>query len=234
MNQHAWDVPPKRAIEIQQQLRTQVRLQPLDREVRFIAGADVSMNLYSNVLYAGFAVMSWPDLAPVDHAVVEDVTKFPYVPGLLSFREIPALLKAWAKLTTKPDLVVVDGMGIAHPRRLGIASHLGVMLDVPALGCGKSILTGICREPDSRAGSQSPLTDRSTGEVIGMALRTKARANPVYISPGHLITLDESVAIVSACLRGYRLPEPTRRAHELVNDFRRRALGSETDRANVA
>jgi deoxyribonuclease V len=216
---HKWNVTPKEAIEIQKQLKEKVRLELLDRSIHTIAGCDVSMNLYSNTLYAGFVVLSYPALEIIGHAVVKDITHFPYIPGLLSFREIPALLKAWKKLKTKPDLVMVDGQGIAHPRRLGIASHLGVVLDTPTIGCAKSILFGTRRKTEK---AYEDLLDPQTGEGIGAVLQSKRNCNPLIISPGHKITLRESMAIVKTCLRGYRLPEPTRLAHATVNDYRKR------------
>lgn len=217
---HDWDVSPKNAIEIQNHIREQVRLIPLGKNIRTIAGADVSLNRFSHTLYAGIIVLSYPDLRVIDHACVMMETNFPYIPGLLSFREIPGLLKCWEKLETKPDVVMVDGQGIAHPRRLGIAAHFGVLIDTPTVGCAKSILTGV-HESVERAGASTPLLDRKTGEPIGVVLKSKDRSNPLIISPGHLMTIKDSLEIVKTCLRGYRLPEPTRLAHELVNRFRR-------------
>jgi deoxyribonuclease V len=219
-----WNVTPKQAVEIQEELRHKVRLAPFKKKIRYIGGCDVSLNLYSTTVYAGFVVLSYPDMALIDESVVEDETHFPYVPGLLSFREIPALLKAWEGLKTRPDIVMVDGQGVAHPRRLGIASHLGVALDIPTIGCAKSVLTGTYEEP-ADVGGTSSLVDRRSGEEIGTILRSKARSNPLVISAGHKITQAESVAIVRACLRGYRLPEPTRAAHLSVNEYRRKAGG---------
>jgi deoxyribonuclease V len=225
---HPWDVTPKEAIEIQKAMRGKVTLSPLKEKIKLIAGADVSMNLYSKTVFAGFVVLSYPDLVVVDHAVVKDHTDFPYIPGLLSFREIPSLLKAWEKLKTKPDLIVVDGVGIAHPRRLGIASHLGVVLDMPTIGCAKSVLTGIFKAPKDKAGSVSYLYDPGTKkssmkdkEIIGAALRTKDNVKPVFISPGNKITLEESIDIIRKTVRRHRLPEATRLAHETVNHYRR-------------
>ncbi len=219
-----WNRTPKEAIALQKQLREQIDIVPLKRQPKLIAGADVSMNLYSNVLYAGFIVLSYPDLRVIDHSVVKTTTAFPYIPGLLSFREIPALLKAWNKLKTKPDLVVVDGVGIAHPRRIGIASHLGVLIDKPTIGCAKSVLTGTYKEPAKEAGSLSYLFDPKNKEIIGAALRTKKNVKPVFISTGHNIALDDSLTVIQAVTRGYRLPEPTRLAHLAVNDYRKKHL----------
>lgn len=218
-----WNGTPAEAIKIQNELRSEVRLEPLGKEIKYIAGCDVSLNLYSTTVYAGFVVLSYPDLQVIDHSVVVDETHFPYVPGLLSFREIPALMKAWEKLKTKPDLIVVDGQGVAHPRRLGIASHLGTILDMPTIGCAKSVLTGTYTPPE-KVGDESPLIDPKTGEVIGSIFLSKARSKPLVISAGHKITQEEAVAVIKACLRGYRLPEPTRMAHFTVNEYRKRAM----------
>jgi len=216
-----WDVSPKEAIALQKELRENVRLTPLPHPPRLIGGCDVSMNRFAAEGFAGFITLSYPELGLIDHAVVKDKIPFPYIPGLLSFREIPMLVKAWEKLKTKPDVVVVDGVGIAHPRRLGIATHLGLVLNVPTIGCAKSVLTGIYDEPAREAGSLSYMYDpKKPDEIIGAALRTKDRVKPIFVSPGHLIMLEESVAIVRACVRRHRIPEPTRLAHNTVNEYR--------------
>ncbi len=220
-----WNVSPKEAVEIQKKLQSEVTLTPLTKPTRFVGGADVSMNLYAKDGFAGFVTLSYPDLMLVDRAVVKAAIPFPYIPGLLSFREIPMLMEAWKKLSQKPDVLVVDGVGIAHPRRLGIATHLGLMLGIPTIGCAKNVLTGTYEEPGEEVGSVSYLYDRShADEIIGAALRTKKNVKPVFVSPGHLITLPESIAIVKACVRKHRLPEPTRLAHNTVNEYRRSEL----------
>ena len=228
MQAHDWNVTltPKEAIELQKQLKDEVQLVPLTREPSLIGGADVSMNRFAKEGFAGFVTLSFPELRLVNHAVVKSAIPFPYIPGLLSFREIPMLLDAWEQLSTKPDVLVVDGIGIAHPRRLGIASHLGLVLGIPTIGCAKSVLTGIYDDPGGEPGEASPLTDPRTKEVIGMALRTKARVKPVFVSPGHLITLEESVELVRRCVLKHRLPEPTRYAHNTVNEYRLRDLAN--------
>lgn len=194
-----WNVSPKDAIQIQNQLRTQVKIQPLGKEIKFIGGADISLNMFEKTAYAGIVVLAYPSLELVTHSLVISEVNFPYIPGLLSFREIPSLLEAWEKLKLKPDVLMVDGQGIAHPRGMGIASHLGLLINTPTIGVGKSQLT-----PN-----------------IAKVLYTKKNSNPLYISPGHLITMEESVALVESCLRSYRLPEPTRQTHNLVNKLRR-------------
>ncbi|MBX4198998.1 endonuclease V [Candidatus Parcubacteria bacterium] len=200
-------------IELQKKLAKEVRIEPLKGEVRLVAGVDVSMERFGNTLYAGIIVLSYPELRVVEEVVAKSETDFPYIPGLLSFREIPALLECVKKLSYKPDVYIVDGQGIAHPRRLGIATHLGLILGTPTIGCAKSVLYG------RRSGDN--LVDPKTGEVIGRVLSTKKGSNPLIVSPGHLITLEESVEIVRSALKGYKLPEPTRRAHLLVNAFRK-------------
>jgi deoxyribonuclease V len=215
---HDWDLTPSEAIEVQQRLRKMVRIEPLTREVHTIAGADISFNKFSETVYAGIVVLSLPDLQVIEEVGVRSVAKFPYVPGLLSFRETPSLLEAWDKLQTKPDVFMLDGQGIAHPRRFGIACHVGVLLDLPTIGCAKSILTGRYGELGLEAGSQAPLIDR--GEQVGVALRTKKKVTPVYVSAGHLIDLSSAVDLVMRSTGKYRQPEPTRQAHLLVNRLR--------------
>ncbi len=211
---HRWDVTPEEAIEIQQMLRSRVQLtngfDPV--QVHTIAGIDAS---YRDMARAAVVVLSFPELVVVDSAIAVRETPFPYVPGLLSFREAPAVLDAIEKLSVRPDLIMCDGQGIAHPRRLGIASHIGVYLDLPSIGCAKSRLTGTYKEPGPEEGARSPLL--SQGEVIGMVLRSKPRSNPLFISPGHKIDVETAVDFVVRCLRGFRLPEPTRAAHNLAD-----------------
>ncbi len=227
MRQHNWNVTPKEAVEIQKQLREELQLIPLKKPITTIGGADVSMNMFAKDGFAGFVTLSFPSLDVIDHSVVQNEIPFPYIPGLLSFREIPMLVEAWEKLKKKPDVIVVDGVGIAHPRRLGIATHLGLVLGVPTIGCAKSVLTGVYEEPGLEAGSISYLYDKyDAKEIIGVALRTKKNVKPIFISPGHLITLEESLEIVRACVRKHRLPEPTRMAHQTVNEYRVASLAT--------
>jgi deoxyribonuclease V len=211
---HRWDVSPEEAVAIQQRLRERVREAPpvaLER-IHTIAGMDAS---YKDLARAAVVVFSFPELERLDEAVAERESSFPYVPGLLSFREAPAVLDAIAKLRVRPDLLMCDGQGIAHPRRFGIASHLGVYLDLPSIGVAKSRLTGRYDEPGPNPGDRSALTYR--GERLGEVLRTKPRSNPLFISIGYKIDLPTAVEIVGMCLRGYRLPEPTRAAHNLAS-----------------
>lgn len=216
---HDWNLAPKEAVALQRDLRQQLRLVPLDRPVSLVAGADVSFNRFEETVYAGIVVISLPTLETVEEVSITTTAKFPYVSGLLSFREAPAILDVWEKLRCRPDVVMLDGQGIAHPRRIGIASHLGLFVNVPTFGCAKSVLVGRYEEPAANRSSASPMIDR--GEVVGMALRTKDKVNPVYISPGNLIDLPGAVDLALRCDGGYRIPEPTRRAHLLVNARRR-------------
>ncbi|MDB4984374.1 MAG: deoxyribonuclease [Patescibacteria group bacterium] len=215
---------PTEAVALQKKLREELRHISLPRKPKFIAGADVSLERFGTELFAGIIVLSYPSLEIVEHSCIKTPVTFPYVPGLLSFREIPGLLECWDALKTKPDVVVVDGHGIAHPRRLGIAAHFGLVADVPTIGCAKSRLYGEYDMPSEEPGSETEIIDPKTGEVIGIALRSKKKSNPLLISPGNLITLAESLSIIKTCLRGYRLPEPTRLAHNLVNAFRKNEI----------
>ncbi len=216
---HEWPETPREAVELQKSLRESVRLVALERRVETIAGADISFNKFSPVVYAGIVVLRLPSLEVVEEVGIVSETRFPYVPGLLSFRESPSVLEAWSKLQTEPDAVMFDGQGIAHPRRVGIASHVGLMINRPTLGCAKSVLVGKFAEPPEERGSWSEMVDK--GEVIGAALRTKTKVQPVYVSPGHLIDLQGAIDLTLQCDGGYRQPEPTRRAHLLVNALRR-------------
>jgi deoxyribonuclease V len=220
---HSWDLIASEAIARQTELAAQVDVTvPLGR-CELIAGADVSYNRFSDVIYAGVIVWRASDNAIVEtHSAVTE-THFPYVPGLLSFREAPALIEAFTRVKSRPDVVMLDGQGIAHPRRMGIASHVGLWLGVPTVGCAKRRLYGKFDPPAPGAGSTSPLLAGKV--VVGEGVRTKDRTNPVFASPGHLIDLGGAVRAVLAGVRGYRIPEPTRRAHLFVNEVRRTGLG---------
>jgi deoxyribonuclease V len=218
---HQWNVPVEEAIALQKRLRPLV--QRTDgvklEDVQTVAGIDAS---YRDKARAAVVVLSFPGMERLDVAVAARESVFPYVPGLLSFREGPVVLDALAKLSMQPDLLIFDGQGYAHPRRFGLASHLGVYLDRPSIGCAKSRLIGSYKEPDPEPGNGTPLLDR--GEVIGAVLRTKARTKPIFISVGHKIDLEMAVEVVLRCLRGYRLPEPTRLAHNLTDAAARQGL----------
>jgi len=216
---HRWDLTPKEAVALQEKLRTQVRATGGPRSVRRVAGSDVSYSRKTNRLYAGVVVVDVVDCGEVveaGHAIQE--AAFPYVPGLLSFRESPAVIAAFERLSFRPDVLIVDGQGLAHPRGFGIASHLGVLLDLPTIGCAKSLLCGECADPPDRRGATAPLM--LDGRMVGVALRTREGVKPVYVSVGHRISLRAAADTVLDMTRGYRLPEPTRLAHQLVNKLR--------------
>ncbi|GAB3505439.1 endonuclease V [Spirosoma knui] len=217
---HDWtNISPGEAVALQQQLRSQIRIEPLTKTPQTIAGCDISFNKFEETVYAGIVVLDLETLETIEEVGVISSATFPYVPGLLSFREIPSLLEAWQKLKTEPDVVMFDGHGTAHPRRIGIASHGGLFLNRPTFGCGKSVLVGKYEEPALERGSWSPMMHYK--DVVGAALRTKNKVNPVYVSPGHLIDLETAIALTLQCDGGYRIPEPTRRTHNLVNALRR-------------
>ena len=209
---HDWHVGLARAVEIQKELAARVSRVGTLTGPRFIAGVDISVNRWSKTGTGAVVILNYPELELVEVQVITDRVDFPYIPGLLSFRELPLIIKACEKLTIKPDLIMVDGQGYAHPRRMGIASHLGLLLNVPTIGCAKSRLCGDCAGPGNEEGNYSELIDK--GEVIGAALRTRADTNPVYVSIGHMIDLPAAMHWVLACCRGYRLPEPARLAHQ--------------------
>lgn len=189
----------------------------LDR-LRYVAGADVSTE--KDMAYATVAVLSFPELAVVEVQGFEAPLKFPYVPGLLAFREIPSVKGALEKVESPVDAVIFDAQGLAHPRRMGLASHLGLFLDVPSVGCAKSRLVGKHEEPGPRKGDSVDLIDR--GERVGKVVRTRDGVSPVYVSVGNRISLESAVELVLACCTRYRLPEPTRQAHNAANRLRRR------------
>ena len=208
---HDWQVTVVEAKEIQRRLASQVsRTNEVDAP-RLIAGADISPPDQHGIAKAAVVVLRLPDLTLVECSVAERTVAFPYIPGLLSFRETPLLLSACEGLSSSPDLFIADAQGIAHPRRLGLASHLGLVLDIPTIGCAKSILCGEHRELGLEPGSYVPLLDY--GEVIGAALRTKQGTKPVYVSIGHKVDLEAAIHWVLFCCRGHRIPEPTRLAH---------------------
>jgi deoxyribonuclease V len=212
---HAWDLSPAAAIRLQSQLAGRVIVEDRVGEIRRIAGVDAGFESQGKVTRAAVVVMSWPGLERLDQAVVRQPTRFPYVPGLLSFRELPAVLAAFDALQTGPDLALCDGQGIAHPRRLGIASHLGLWLDLPAIGVGKSRLVGTFEAPGERKGDRTRLMDGA--ERIGTVLRTRDGVKPLFVSPGHRVSIATAAEIVLAACTRYRLPEPVRAADRLAS-----------------
>ena len=212
---HTWNPSITEARNLQTGLSAGVIRSGSILNPRFIAGIDVSISRFSKLGRASVVILDNPSLVPVEIGLAEGELHFPYVPGYLSFRETPLIIEAWKKLKIRPDLLIVDGQGIAHPRRFGVATHLGLLLDIPAIGCAKSRLIGQCGCPPDEAGSYSLLTDK--GEIIGAAVRTRKSVKPLYISIGHKIDLDNSIKWVLNCCRGFRLPEPTRLAHLAAN-----------------
>jgi deoxyribonuclease V len=212
---HDWDVSPDEAKQIQRRLASAVRTTPLPDPVGTVAGVDVSVR--DGTAQAAVAVLRLPDLAVVDEAIHRCAVPFPYVPGLLSFREMPAVLPALEKLDTTPDVFVTDSHGRAHPRRFGLACHLGVLFDVPTIGVAKSILVGTPEgDLGPEKGSRVPLVD--DGETVGTVLRTRTDVNPVYVSVGHRCRLRDAADLMLDCSPTYKIPEPTRQAHRLSRE----------------
>jgi len=214
--EHIRNLTPTEAIALQRELAG--RVQSTDRlpgTIRRVAGVDVGFADGGKITRAAVAVLSFPDLEPLASASARRPTEFPYVPGLLSFRELPAVLQALRQLAELPDVILCDGQGRAHPRRFGIACHLGVLLDRPTVGVGKTRLIGSHDEPGPKKGDWAPLLDK--GEVIGAVLRTRPGVKPLYISSGHRISLATAIALTLACTRRWRLPETTRAAHTLAS-----------------
>ena len=212
---HEWDLSCKEAIEIQHQLASQVRFVAMKEKTKTIAGLDCAFSKDGKRIFAVAVVIDLSDFSIIETATAARKVEFPYIPGLLSFREAPACIDAIEKLKNTPDCLIVDGQGIAHPRRLGIASHIGLLIDKPTVGCAKSRLIGTFDEPGNKKSSFSPLVDLD--EEIGAVLRTRTDVNPLFISVGHKCTLENAKELVLACAIKYRLPEPTRLAHQLVS-----------------
>lgn len=219
-NLHPWDVSAAEARRIQERLRQQLKTGRYVQHIRYIAGADMAVSRSTSMVYAGVVVLDYATLEIVERQAVVSHAPFPYIPGLLSFREAPALLQVFCQLEITPDVIVFDGQGIAHPRGLGIASHMGLLLDTPAIGCAKSRLIGNYEEPPPDRGSHRPLYG-ADGVVLGAVLRTKSHTKPVFVSVGHKTVLNQALEILLHCYRGYRIPEPTRLADQYVGAVRR-------------
>lgn len=207
-----WQIGTRKAMALQAELAGQISRTCDVITPRLIAGVDISLNRWTKTGKAAVVVMDFPGLEIVEVKTITDSVRFPYVPGLLTFREAPLILAACEELDSQPDIVMVDGQGIAHPRRIGLAAHLGLCLDVPSIGCAKSRLCGTYQEPGNERGDFAELSDGD--DIIGAVVRTRAGVKPVYVSIGHKIDLATSIRIVLECCRGYRLPEPTRLAHQ--------------------
>lgn len=212
---HAWDLEPKQAIATQAELRDRLILSWDDREITTVGGVDVGIE--GDQARAAIVVLSYPELTPIEGVTSKTAVPIPYIPGLLAFREGPAVLLAWEQLQTKPDLLIFDGQGIAHPRGIGIASHMGLWFERPSIGVAKSRLYGRHLNPGPVRGDGAELFDENEPtHVIGMVLRTRDDVSPVYVSPGHLIDVQHSVEFVLTCCMKYRLPEPTRWADKVA------------------
>jgi deoxyribonuclease V len=214
-----WNLKPRAAMRLQESLGERVEWGDQWGEIRHVAGADVAFDPGTNVAFGGVIVYRFPELEEVERRMARRKLRFPYVPGLLSFRECPVLLAAFARLRTEPDLILVDGQGRAHPRRFGLACHLGILFDKPTIGCAKSRLIGEHQEPGWTAGSTTPLMLGE--ERLGEVLRTRDGVRPIYISTGHRVALDSAVRLVRQCGDGFRIPKPTREADHYVRDLRR-------------
>lgn len=216
---HPWRVTPREAAKIQCRLRSKMELKDRLPPIRRIAGADLAFRQGGKRAIAGIVVYSFPDMREIERVWSESPVHFPYIPGLLGFREAPSLLKAFARLRNAPDLIFCDAHGYAHPRRFGLTSHLGVLLDIPAIGCAKSLLVGDHQPLPPNAGAWTPLRD--AGEVIGAVLRTRAGVKPIYVTQGHRISLLTALHFVAAVLDGFRIPRPTRDADRFVAAVKR-------------
>lgn len=213
---HPWNLTPEAAITLQQSLCDQIMTIDRFAAVQTVAGVDVGFEESGSITRAAVAVLSFPELQIQSRVVARRPTTFPYIPGLLSFREVPAVLEALDKLETLPDLLLCDGQGTAHPRRFGIACHLGLLTDLPTIGVAKSRLVGVHDQVPEEKGSWQPLHYK--GAIIGAALRTRPKTKPLYISPGHRISLETAIDYVLRCTPKYRLPETTRAAHKLASE----------------
>ena len=215
---HDWRPDYQEAIKIQKKLIKKLVLDVNLDKLEFIAGTDSSYEIRGKKIYAGVLVYKYPELKIVERSFAVKTLDYPYIPGLLSFREGPALIEAFEKLKTEPDIIIFDGQGIAHPRGIGLAAHLGVVLDKPSIGCAKTCLVGEYKLPGMSAGQATPLVYND--KVLGAVVRTRDSVKPVFISCGHKINLDQAVRIVLSTCRGFRLPEPIRQAHMYVNKLR--------------
>jgi deoxyribonuclease V len=213
-----WSLTPRAAMRLQEKLRDLVSLEDDFAPIRYVAGADLAFDPATDLAVAGVIVYRFPEMEEVERCSAQRKLHFPYVPGLLSFRESPVLLAAFARLKTEPDLILIDGHGRAHPRRFGIACHIGVLFDRPVIGCAKSLLVGKYQEPGMARGATTPLVFK--GETLGMVLRTRDNVKPIFVTQGHRVSLKSAVELVSQCLDGFRIPRPTREADHYVRRLR--------------
>jgi deoxyribonuclease V len=215
---HPWDVTYKEAVKIQKDLKDKVSLKKIDKRIKYVAGLDVSYAKGSNIMWAGVVVLDFPSLNKAEERWAQKKVSFPYIPGLLSFREIPALIDALRKMEIEPDLIFCDGQGIAHPRGLGLASHLGILLNKSTIGCAKSHLVGTYNQVGERKGNYAYLMHQN--RIIGAVVRTRSKVKPIFVSPGYRVMVNDCVKFVLETCSKYRIPEPTRQAHLLVNSVR--------------
>ncbi len=218
---HPWDVSFSEAVEIQKALATQLLFSGLPKKIELIAGTDVSFSKRSDKIWAGVVVLEYPSLVKAEERSLSGTTHFPYIPGLLSFREIPIILDVLRMLEKEPDVIFCDGQGIAHPRGLGLASHLGLFIQRPTIGCAKKRLVGEHANIGRTRGNFNPLIYKT--REVGMVVRTKTGVNPIFVSPGYGLTVDEAMRLVLSCGGLYRIPKPIRQAHLLVNCARQTA-----------
>lgn len=212
------DFTIERATLLQNEMKANISLKTLNKNITTIAGADISHDVGSSILYAGIVILSYPELIPLSYSLVQGESNFEYKSEFLAFREVPTLLKAWEQIPNKPDLLILDGQGITHPSRMGIASHFGLLANHPTIGCAKNMLHGEYNALEDEKFSICPIYKGQ--EKLGHALRTKNGVKPVFVSPGHHISVDDSIEIMLKTIQKYRIPEPTRHAHQMVNMFR--------------
>ncbi len=215
---HSWDLQYSEAVKVQQKLKDRLILKAPKMNLRLVAGADVSYSRGSDVFFSSVVVFEMPGMNIVEESTAKGRVDFPYIPGLLSFREAPVLIKAFEGVENTPDVIIFDGQGIAHPRGIGLASHMGLVLDCPSIGCAKKILVGDYEPVGNEVGDHTPIVFQDN--VVGAVLRTRQNVKPVFVSPGHKMDVSSAVEIVMKTCRGYKLPEPTRQAHLSVNKFR--------------
>ena len=216
---HRWDVRGEDAVELQKSLRRRLKHIPLPSDVKLVGGADMALSKKHGLFFAAFTVLALPELEVVEVQKATVESSYPYVPGLLSFREGPAVINAYKKLNNPPDVVIFDGQGIAHPRGLGLAAHMGLFLNIPTIGCAKSRLWGEYKEPGIEKGDWEPL--QKDGRMLGAVLRSRRKVKPIFVSPGHLCDVGGARELTLRCAVRYRLPEPVREAHRRVSEMKR-------------
>jgi len=218
---HSWDVSVEEAIQIQEALKKRIILKKPFSKIRTIGGGDVAYSKNGILLFGAIAVLSYPDMGTLDIATTEGKVSFPYIPTLLSFREGPILIKIFQNLKIKPDVMIYDGQGIAHPRGMGLASHMGLWFDLPSIGCAKTPLLDEFTSPGPFQGSFGWI--RRDGKKVGVVLRTKEKVKPLFVSPGHRIVLSTSIRLILESCRGFRIPEPLRKAHQISRLMREKS-----------